>query len=812
MTKQLRQEVIDELKLKIELHLDHSFGIMPENASQKQMYDSVATAIKHILQEKRKIFNHQEREQKKKKIYYLCMEFLLGRSLKTNIYNLGIQNEVREVCKKYGFILEDLYDNENDAGLGNGGLGRLAACYMDSLASLQYPAMGFSIRYEYGLFKQVIIDGWQTEMPDIWLPGGEVWLTPRPDKNCIVKFGGKMVEVDKGNHRLEFDQVGASEVEAIAYDMFISGGAESKGVSCLRLWRARNIHNFSMNHFSQGDYMRAMQADNEAKLISKVLYPSDDHLEGKSLRLKQQYFLVSASVNSIFRDVLKKTDNIRNFADYAEIHINDTHPTLVIPELMRILMDDYNLDWDEAWEIVGKCTAYTNHTVLAEALECWSTDLVSSLLPRIWQILCEIDKRYRGFAQFKGLDKETINKTAVIDYGAVKMANLCCIATSKVNGVSQLHSDILTKTIFKDYYKMMPEKFTNVTNGIAHRRWLCYSNPRLSSLLDETIGDDYKTNPPTLKNFEKFKDDQNVLEQLAQIKYKNKVDFADYVKKSQGIIIDPTSRFDVQVKRLHEYKRQLLNALKIIDLMNQLDENPNLDMPKQTFIFGAKAAPSYQKAKEIIQLICMIGKEIDATPHMRDKIKVTFLENYCVTMAEKLMPAAEVSEQISTAGKEASGTGNMKFMINGAITLGTLDGANVEMSQSVGKDNIFIFGMNSRQVGDLWNLGYNSFEYFQSNSKIERIIQRLNAGIGGVSFAHIAEYLIGGEGIADPYMCLADFESYLTAVRNLGEAYDDKNRWNKMSLMNIANAGRFAADRAIREYANNIWHLNPLEV
>ncbi len=801
----------ENLKLRIDQKLERHFGISAAAATEKQMYDAVASSIKDILLEKRKEFNHNVRATKSKRVYYLCMEFLLGRSLKTNIHNLGVEDDVEAILKEYGFNLETLYDNENDAGLGNGGLGRLAACYMDSLASLDYPAMGFSIRYEYGLFKQVIVDGWQTELPDIWLPGGEVWLTPRPDKNTVVKFGGQVMPVDKGNGRMEFETVNYHEVEAIAYDMMISGG-QSKAVSVLRLWRARNIHKFNMGQFSQGEYMQAMKDDNEAELISKVLYPSDNHFEGKSLRLKQQYFLVSASVNSVFQDVLRQTSNIKEFADYAILHINDTHPALVIPELMRVFMDDYKLSWDEAWAIVKESTAYTNHTVMAEALECWGMDLFKDLLPRIWQIVCEIDHRYRQSAEKFGLDNDTINRTAVIDYGAVKMANLSCIASKKVNGVSALHSDILKKTIFKDYYAQTPEKFTNITNGIAHRRWLSYSNKKLDALLCDCIGDGFRKNGKELENFLKYSDDVKVLNKLAEIKLANKVEFANYVKRTQGFEINPESRFDVQVKRLHEYKRQLLNILKIIDLFNQLEANPDMDMTPQTFIFGAKAAPSYYKAKEIIQLICCIQAEIEKNPKIKAKLNVVFMENYSVTMAEKLMPAAEISEQISTAGKEASGTGNMKFMINGAITLGTLDGANVEINQAVGKDNIFIFGLTTKEVNDLWRIGYNSFDFFGKSERIKAVMDRLNHGFNGVSFNNITQYLLGGIGIADPYMCLADFDSYVFASQKMDEAYKDSLKWNKMSLTNIAKAGCFAADRAIEEYAQNIWNIKKVEV
>ena len=799
-----------EIKQRIEENIERNFGISPYQATEHQMYDALSTSINNILQEKRKAFNAAARAKKAKKVYYLCMEFLMGRSLKTSLCNLGIDKICEKVIEDYGFSLEKLYENENDAGLGNGGLGRLAACYMDSLASLNYPAMGFSIRYEYGLFKQKIVDGWQTELPDVWLPGGEVWLTPRPDKNTVVKFGGRIEQVNAINGRMEFEAIGAKEVEALAYDLMVSGG-NSEDVSVLRLWRARNISKFNMGSFSQGDYMRAMQEDNEAELISKVLYPSDDHIEGKSLRLKQQYFLVCASLNSIISDVMHQTRDIRDLPDLAVIHINDTHPTLVIPELMRVLMDDYKLGWDESWDIVCKCTNYTNHTVLAEALECWSMDLFKDLLPRIWQIVCEIDARYRAKAAAIGLGQDKINRTAVIDYGAVKMANLCCIAANKVNGVSALHSDILKESVFNEYYRQTPEKFMNVTNGIAHRRWLCYSNPRLSNLLCETIGDSFYKHAEDLKNFEKFADDKQVLEKMSQIKRENKADFANYVKRTQGKIINPDSIFDCHVKRLHEYKRQLLNAMRVLYFMEIVRENPNVDFAPQTFIFAAKAAPSYYRAKEIIKLLCCIEKEINTDPLLKTKINLVFLENYCVSMAEKLMPAAEISEQISTAGKEASGTGNMKFMINGALTLGTLDGANVEIAQAVGKDNIFIFGKTAKEVETLWAQGYNSIDWFNKSAAARRVIEKLNKGVGGENFSSLVQYLINGHGISDPYMCLVDFDSYLHASTNINDFYKDIYKWNKASLYNIANAGRFAADRAIEEYAKNIWNIKKVE-
>ena len=696
-----QQIEIDNTKTHLEEKLASYFGVTPSDASIDQMYKAVSMSVLDILLEKKKQFNRKVKEQKSKRVYYLCMEFLVGRSLKTNLYNLGIVDSYREVLKEYGFDLDELYEQENDAGLGNGGLGRLAACFMDSLASLDYPATGFSIRYEYGLFKQKIVNGWQTEMPDVWLPGGEVWLVPRSDRLLKVRFGGWVSEYQKdGKMKVEYHD--SKIVEAMPYDLLISGG-NSNAVSTLRLWKARNANEFDMKSFSQGDYMKAIMENQEAELISKVLYPSDNHYEGKTLRLKQQYFLVSASIQNIINDHMKRYGDLHTLPNYAAIHINDTHPAICIPELMRIMMDDYELEWDEAWEIVTKTVAYTNHTVLVEALECWSEDLIQKTIPRIYNILQEINRRYTTnlWNIYPG-DWDKINRMAIISNNYIKMANLSVIASHKINGVSALHSDIIKRSIFSDYYQLTPEKFTNVTNGIAHRRWLHQSNPRLSNLLDDTIGHNWYKDASELRKFLAYYDNDKIIDELGRIKYLNKCDFANMIYKKQGIILDPSSRFDVQVKRLHEYKRQLLNVLKIISLYNQLKENPEIKMTPQTFIFGAKAAPGYYLAKEIIELINYISKDISMNPKMKEKLNVVFIEDYCVTLAEYLMPASEISEQISLAGYEASGTGNMKFMINGAITFGTMDGANVEICDAVGDDNIFIFGMSAKEVDDLW--------------------------------------------------------------------------------------------------------------
>lgn len=791
--------------------LSKYFGVSAKEATKEQIYKAVVMCVRDILLEKRSAFNKKYRMKGGKRVYYLCMEFLLGQSLKNNAYNLGVKDAFEKVLKnEFNIGMEDLYELEPDAGLGNGGLGRLAACFMDALASQNYPAMGYSIRYEYGLFKQKIVDGWQMELPDIWLPGGEVWLTPRLDKTFKVKFDGHIKEYWTENG-LIVDHVDAKEIEAVAYDMMISG-ANSEAVSVLRLWKAQNIRDFDMKTFSQGDYMRSMQEDNEADLISKVLYPSDNHFEGKSLRLKQQYLLVSATLQDIVNDHKKRYGSLSTLPDKAAIHINDTHPALCIPELMRILIDENGYSWDDAWYIVTRTVAYTNHTVMSEALEKWSEDLIQRRLPRIYMILREINERFCAdmWNKFPG-DWDKIERMSIFSHNQIRMANLSVVASHKVNGVSALHSDIIKNSIFKDFNDVYPEKFTNVTNGIAHRRWLCQSNPELCELLTDCIGDGYVKDASELINFKKFENDKTVLNRLNEIKKTKKLQFCEYAKKKQGIIIDPNSMFDVQAKRMHEYKRQLLNALHIISLYEDLKENPDMEFLPKTFIFGAKAAPGYYFAKQIIKLIYCLGEDIKKNPKVNKKLNVVYMEDYCVSMAEKLMPASEVSEQISTAGKEASGTGNMKFMINGALTVGTLDGANVEMKEACGDENIFIFGLTTKDVDRLWKIGYNATEFYADNKRLEKVIEALNRGFNGVSFSDISRYLLTGSPVADPYMCLADFGSYYDIKKEVDKTYLDKLLWAKKSLNNIATAGVFASDRSIREYADNIWGLKRIK-
>lgn len=799
-----------EVKELVNGKLARYFGVSPTEASKDQLYRAVVMSVRDILLQKRQQFYKKCKAKRAKRVYYLCMEFLLGRSLKNSLFNLSATDVFEKAMSSYGVSLEDLYELEPDAGLGNGGLGRLAACFMDALASGNYPAMGYSLRYEYGLFKQKIVDGWQTELPDVWLPGGEVWLTQRTDKSFIVRFNGRVDEKWTENG-VQINYYDTKDVEAVAYDMMISG-KDSDAVSVLRLWKARPRQDFNMKLFSQGDYYQAMSDDNDAEVLTKVLYPADNHINGKSLRLKQQYFLCSASIQNIIADHHRRYGDLRDLPKLAAIHLNDTHPAMAIPELMRILVDEYRFKWEDAWAITTATCAYTNHTVLAEALETWSEDLVQRTVPRIHSIIQEINRRMceELWNAYPG-EWNKIARMSLIEYNRVKMANISVYGSHSVNGVAALHSEIIKKSIFKDFYEFTPAKFGNVTNGIAYRRWLCQANPELTELLTDCIGDGFVHDSSKLADFKKFEDDDTVLKRLEEIKAIKKKQFAEYAKKKQGFIINPDSIFDTQAKRLHEYKRQLLNALNIIDTYLDLQENPDLNMQPKTYIFGAKAAPGYLMAKQIIKLINYLAEDIKKHPKINEKLNVVYMEDYNVTMSEKLMPASEVSEQISLAGKEASGTGNMKFMINGALTIGTLDGANVEMADAVGNDNIFIFGLKANEVDDIWRSGYSSSKYYNDSPRLRRIIEALIIGFNGESFSDMANYLLTGSPIADPYMCMADFVSYSKTQHKISDLYvKDKRKWNQMSLRNIAASGYFAADRSIKEYAENIWNLKPV--
>ncbi|MDY5439153.1 MAG: glycogen/starch/alpha-glucan phosphorylase [Eubacteriales bacterium] len=781
------------------------FGKTPQEVSKNQLYQAVCTVVKDILTNRRLVFKRQVREEEQKRVYYMSMEFLLGRSLKNHLANMEMTDVFAKVVKKLGYELDDLCELEPDAGLGNGGLGRLAAAYMESLTSLGYVASGFSIRYDYGIFKQKIVDGWQIEMPDEWLKNGSVWLAPRPEDTFDVRLGG-IVKQHWDNGKLRIEHTGYTTIKAVPYDMNISGYNDF-AVNKLRLWSAEARNAFDMKLFSQGEYLKAMEEKAMAESISKVLYPADDNYEGKSLRLKQQYFFVSASMQYIVNRHLKAYKTLDNLADKVAIHINDTHPTLCIPELMRILVDEYDYDWNKAWDIVTHATSYTNHTVMSEALEKWPISLFKTLLPRIYQIIEEINRRYcEVLWQHFSNDNEKVASNAILSYEQIKMANLCLAASHKINGVSMLHSEILKKDVFKDYYAIAPEKFTNVTNGITHRRWLKVANPRLTSLITELIGDGFITKSEELEKLLKYQGDKKVLNELAKIKLANKKDLADFIYRQNGVTVNPNAIFDVQVKRLHEYKRQLLNVLNIMDTYYMLKDNPNMDIVPKVYIFSAKAASSYYMAKQIIRLIVMLGEVINNDKTINDKLKVVFLENYSVSLAERIMPASEVSEQISVAGKEASGTGNMKFMINGAVTIGTMDGANVEIAEAVGEENMFIFGLLTEQVNKLYKEGYNPTKYYNESAGLKRVIAELRNGVNNTSFNEIADYLL----FKDPYLCLADFESYKNRQNDLSKTYLDKEKFQRMSLINIAKEGFFSSDRAVKEYADRIWNLTPV--
>ncbi len=795
-----------DLKKQLTDKLLHNFSVQPEEATNEHLYNALVLVLRDRMRSNRVDYIHRAHKQDAKQVYYMSMEFLMGRSLKNTLYNLDLTDAAAAVMKDFGVKLDKLYDLEPDAGLGNGGLGRLAACFLDGLATNSIPAIGYSLLYEYGIFRQKLVDGWQTELPDFWLPGGESWLLPRPELAKEVRFDGYVDEWwdDNGLHHIEHRD--AAVVIAQPFDLMVAG-KDGRGVSTLRLWRS-TAPGMDMSLFNQGEYMRAMERKAMAEVITQVLYPADNHREGKSLRLSQQYFLVSASVQDIVQRHLEKYGTMDNLPDLAAVHINDTHPTLAIPELMRILLDECGYNWEAAWDIVHRTFAYTNHTVMAEALECWPEDLFRQRLPRIYQIVCEINKRYsEQMMAATGGDREKVSRMAIISYGVIKMANLCVAACHSVNGVSQLHSEIVKYTVFPEAYGVAPEKFTNVTNGIAHRRWLCQANPELAGWIRDKIGDGFVLDAAELEKLVPYADDAAARAEFIAIKRRNKERLAAYVKKETGVKLDVDSLFDVQVKRLHEYKRQHLNALHILSLYRMLKDNPNMAFTPRTYIFGAKSAPGYFLAKEIIQFICRLGQMIENDPAVRDKLKVVYIEDYRVTLAELLMPAADISEQISLAGTEASGTGNMKLMMNGAITLGTLDGANVEICQAVGEENMFLFGMRTEEVEALKRQGYDPRAYYMENAAIHGAIDTMFQGFEGRNYSEIAGSLIN----SDPYMVLADFADYARAQSASGELYRDADAWAKKALLNTACSGIFASDRSIRDYNERIWHAKPVK-
>ncbi len=798
-----------KISMLIDGKLMRHFGREPDNATKQQLYRAACFVVRDILSEKW-LKNHEiVCSQTEKQVIYLSMEFLPGTSLKNNLFNLGLEDIFKETLAGYDQDIEELYMMEPDAGLGNGGLGRLASCYLDAVSSCNMFGQGMSICYEYGIFKQKIQDGRQIEKPDDWLDLGDCWLITKEDEAEEVHFGGKLSEVwdDKGRMKLIHEDY--SSVIAVPKDMLISG-YKSDVVNTLRLWKSISPISIDMELFAKGEYLQSMEEKHQAEIISKILYPEDAHDEGKILRMKQQYFFTSASMQSLTKRHMQTYNSLDNFHEKIAVHINDTHPTMAILELMRIFMDIYDYKWDKAWDIVSKTISYTNHTVMPEALEQWPEALFSGLLPRLHSILKEINLRFgKELADAYPDDEQLRNEMAIIHNGKIRMANLCVATAHTVNGVSSLHSRIIKNKLFRGFSAMTPNKFTNVTNGIAYRRWLCQANPNLSDLIEELCGPGFKKDSNKLEELMKYREDSSVLERLANVKRENKIKLADYINKHNNIIVDPDSIFDVQVKRLHEYKRQLLNLVHIIDLYHRIKENPNIELQPRTFIFGAKAAAGYYMAKQIILLACKLSEHLEKDSQVRDRIKVIFLENYSVSLSELIMPAADLSEQISLAGKEASGTGNMKLMLNGAVTIGTMDGANVEIHNAVGNDNIFIFGMTAEQVEQLRISGtYSPWSYYQDNRNISEIIRFLAGGIPGISFGDIINSLTTGfNGEADQYYVIADFESYKTAQSAAANAYRDTFRWGGMSLTNIAKAGIFSADRSIREYADRIWGI-----
>ena len=784
--------------------LTSEYGVSLEVASNQQIYRALALISRQMMSNQHKKFLSKVLANGEKQVYYLCMEFLMGRSLKTSLFSLGLNEVAQQALAKADIKLETIYEEEPDAGLGNGGLGRLAACYLDGMATTGIAGTGYSILYEYGIFKQKIVDGWQQERADNWLPGGQVWLKSHPDQAVEVRFDGQIQETWDGDFH-HVSHVNYNSVLAVPSDMYVQG-YDGDGVAKLRLWQAK-APDFDMSSFNAGDYGSSITKNASAELISKFLYPNDNHVAGKILRLRQQYFLSAASIGDIIQKHLDVYGTLENLPEKVAIQLNDTHPTLAIPELMRILLDECGYTWEKAFDICRRTFAYTNHTVMSEALEKWNIDIFKMTLPRIFTIVQELDRRCREdlFQAFPG-DVGKVDYMAILGDNQVRMANICCYVCHSINGVSKLHSQIIKDSVFHDYYLYKPTAFKNVTNGIAYRRWLLASNPGLTGLLDDLIGDGFKHDASQLSKLAAYKDDASVLKRLDEVKRQNKAAFASYLEKTTGQVINPDSIFDCQVKRMHEYKRQHLNALNIAAQYLYLKENPNAEFTPKTYIFGAKAAPGYYMAKQMIRLICKLGALIDADPAMRDKLRVVYLEDYCVSLSERLMPASEVSEQISLAGTEASGTGNMTFMLSGAITLGTLDGANVEIADAAGHENEFIFGMLTPEVNRLKAMGYHPSMFINNDDVAMQVLSFLERGFNGDDFHEVVNNLRS----SDPYMVMADFKAYREAQAKMQAAYTDRTRWNQMSLANIAASGIFSADRSVMDYARDIWDAHPV--
>ena len=808
----------DELKKTIVFNVKSIYRKTIDEATPAMVYQAVALAVKDMIID-RWIATHKEYDKQDAKIvYYMSMEFLTGRFLGNNIISLCEQKEIEEALSELGFDLNSIEDQERDPALGNGGLGRLAACFLDSLASLGYPAYGCGIRYRYGMFKQQIRDGYQIEVPDEWLKDGYPFEIRRAEYATEVKFGG-YVETEWDGKRNHFVQKGYQSVMAVPYDIPIVGYGNNV-VNSLRIWDAQPVNTFNLSEFDKGDYQKAVEQENLAKTIVEVLYPNDNHYSGKELRLKQQYFFISASVQRAIKKYKEKHDDIHKFYEKASFQLNDTHPTVAVAELMRILLDEENLEWDEAWEITTKTCAYTNHTIMAEALEKWPIELFSRLLPRVYQIVEEINRRFVAQIQqrYPG-DNDKIRRMAIIYDGQVRMAYLAIVGSFSVNGVAKLHTEILEKQELRDFYEMMPEKFNNKTNGITQRRFLLHGNPLLADWVTDKIGNEWITDLSNIKKLSVYVDDEKCQQEFMNIKYQNKIRLAKYIKEHNGIDVDPRSIFDVQVKRLHEYKRQLMNILHVMYLYNQLKDNPNMDIVPRTFIFGAKSAAGYKRAKLTIKLINNVANVINNDKSIGGKLKVVFIEDYRVSNAELIFSAADVSEQISTASKEASGTGNMKFMLNGALTIGTMDGANVEMAEEVGKDNMFIFGASADEIINLENNGgYNPMDIFNNDQDIRRVLMQLINGYYSPQdpelFRDIYNSLLNTQSSdrADTYFILKDFRSYAEAHKKIDQAYRDEKWWARTAMLNTASAGKFSSDRTIEEYVRDIWHLEKIKV
>ena len=805
----IKKDTFDKEKFKKELesNVRMLFRRKLEEATPQQIYQAVAYSVKDDIIDNWIETHKAYEKQDKKMVYYMSMEFLMGRALGNNMINLLCYDDVRETLEELGLDLNLIEDQEPDAALGNGGLGRLAACFLDSLATLGYPAYGCGIRYRYGMFKQKIENGYQVEVPDNWLKYGNPFEIKRDEYAVEVKFGG-YVDVEMHNGRQKFVQKGYQSVRAVPYDMPIVGYGNHI-VNTLRIWDAEAINNFNLDSFDKGEYQKAVEQENLARTICEVLYPNDNHMAGKELRLKQQYFFISASVQRAIAKYKETHDDIRKFHEKVTFQLNDTHPTVAVAELMRILVDEEGLEWDEAWEITRKTCAYTNHTIMAEALEKWPIELFSRLLPRVYQIVEEINRRFVIEIQNKYPgDQEKIRKMAILYDGQVRMAHLAIAGSYSVNGVARLHTDILKKRELKDFYEMMPEKFNNKTNGITQRRFLLHGNPLLASWVTDKIGDDWITNLDHLKHLKVYVDDEKCQQEFMNIKYQNKVRLAKYIKEHNGIDVDPRSIFDCQVKRLHEYKRQLMNILHVMYLYNEIKAHPDMDIVPRTFIFGAKAAAGYYTAKLTIKLINAVADKINNDPSINGKIKVVFIEDYRVSNAEWIFAAADVSEQISTASKEASGTGNMKFMLNGALTLGTMDGANVEIVEEVGKENAFIFGLSADQVMEYEKNGnYNPRDVYNNNQDVRQVLTQLVNGFYSPENPELFRALYDALLEKDTYFTLLDFDSYKEAHNRIDAAYRDEEHWARTAMLQTASAGKFSSDRTIEEYAKEMWHL-----